>query len=114
MDGKAEDELSNWIQTQLGTRAARVKVTRKLESHPCVITVEEMAAARHFIKTQGANFSEEQRFTILQPQFEMNPAHPIIKKLNHLRDSNPGLAILVTEQLFANAMVSAGLVEDPR
>lgn len=35
----------------------------------------------------------------------MNPAHPIIKKLNHLRDSNPGLAILVTEQLFANAMV---------
>ena len=65
----------------------------------------------------------------------MNPAHPIIKKLNHLRDSNPGLAILVTEQLFANAMVglillapafegswrsdssfqvSAGLVEDPR
>merc|ERR1712200_245575 len=80
-----------------------------------VTSVEkEMTAARHFIKTQGANFSEEQRFTILQPQFEMNPAHPIIKKLNHLRDSNPGLAILVTEQLFANAMVSAGLVEDPR
>merc|ERR1712200_397665 len=80
-----------------------------------VTSVEkEMRAARHFIKTQGANFSEEQRFTILQPQFEMTPAHPIIKKLNHLRDSNPGLAILVTEQLFANAMVSAGLVEDPR
>ena len=59
----------------------------------------------HSIFFQGANFSEEQRFTILQPQFEMNPAHPIIKKLNHLRDSNPGLAILVTEQLFANAMV---------
>ena len=65
MDGKAEDELSNWIQTQLGTRAARVKVTRKLESHPCVITVEEMAAARHFIKTQGASFTEEQRLAFL-------------------------------------------------
>lgn len=35
----------------------------------------------------------------------MNPAHPIIKKLNSLRESNPQLAILVTEQLFANAMV---------
>merc|ERR1711972_145417 len=106
--------LSNWIQTQLGTKTSRVKVTKKLETHPCVVTVEEMAAARHFIKTQGANFSEEQRYTILQPQFEINPAHPIIKKLNELRSSNPQLAILITDQLFANAMVSAGLVEDPR
>merc|ERR1712002_598951 len=56
----------------------------------------------------------EQRYTILQPQFEMNPAHPIIKKLNELRTVNPQLAILVTEQLFANSMVSAGLVDDPR
>ena len=51
----------DWIQAQLGPKAARVKVTKKLESHPCVITVEEMAAARHFIKTQGASFTEEQR-----------------------------------------------------
>merc|ERR1712210_350780 len=89
---KEQTELTDWVKVTLG----------------------QMAAARHFIKTQGANFSEEQRFTILQPQFEMNPAHPIIKKLNSLRESNPQLAILVTEQLFANAMVSAGLVEDPR
>lgn len=34
--------------------------------------------------------------------------------MNELRASNPKLASLVTEQLFANAMVSAGLVEDPR
>ena len=54
------------------------------------------------------------RFNILQPQFEINPSNPIIKKVNELRESNPKLASLVTEQLFANAMVSAGLVEDPR
>ena len=35
-------------------------------------------------------------------------------KINSLRSTNPKLASLVTEQLFANAMVSAGLVEDPR
>jgi len=111
---KEQTELTDWVKVTLGQKAAKIKTTSKLESHPCVVTVEEMAAARHFIKTQGANFSEEQRFTILQPQFEMNPAHPIIKKLNDLRETNPQLAILVTEQLFANAMVSAGLVEDPR
>jgi len=73
-----------------------------------------MAAARHFIKTQGSNFSEEQRYTILQPQFEINPSHPIIKKLAELKTADPQLAVVLTDQLFANAMVSAGLVEDPR
>jgi len=111
---KDQTDLTDWVKITLGQKAAKIKTTSKLESHPCVVTVEEMAAARHFIKTQGANFSEEQRYTILQPQFEMNPAHPIIKKLNELRIGNPQLAILVTEQLFANSMVSAGLVEDPR
>merc|ERR1712059_124357 len=111
---KQQTDLTDWVKSTLGPKAAKIKTTSKLESHPCVVTVEEMAAARHFIKTQGSNFSEEQRYTILQPQFELNPAHPLIKKLNDIREINPHLAILVTEQLFANAMVSAGLVEDPR
>merc|ERR1719420_2185670 len=60
-----QTDLTDWIKVTLGQKAAKVKTTSKLESHPCVVTVEEMAAARHFIKTQGTNFSEEQRFTIL-------------------------------------------------
>merc|ERR1712025_844163 len=111
---KDQTDMSDWVKVTLGQKAAKVKTTSKLENHPCVVTVEEMAAARHFIKTQGANFSEEQRYTILQPQFEINPSHPLIKKLNDLRTSDPQLALLVAEQLFANSMVSAGLVEDPR
>merc|ERR1712168_1594454 len=111
---KDQTDMSDWVKVTLGQKAAKVKTTSKPENHPCVVTVEEMAAARHFIKTQGANFSEEQRYTILQPQFEINPAHPLIKKLSELKTSNPKLAIALTDQLFANAMVSAGLVEDPR
>merc|ERR1719445_1356162 len=74
-----QTDLTDWVKVTLGQKAAKVKTTSKLESHPCVVTVEEMAAARHFIKTQGANFSEEQRFTILQPQFEMAAARHFIK-----------------------------------
>jgi len=109
-----QTDLSDWVKVTLGQKVAKVKTTSKLEAHPCVVTVEEMSAARHFIKTQGTNFTEEQRYTILQPQFEINPSHPLIKKLNDLRTSDPQLALLVAEQLFANSMVSAGLVEDPR
>lgn len=42
------------------------------------------------------------------------PRHPVIKKLHKLSKSDNELAMLVVEQLFSNAMVAAGLVEDPR
>lgn len=51
----------------------KVKVTGQLESHPCVITVDDMTAARHFIKTQLKQMDEEMLFSVLQPQFELNP-----------------------------------------
>ncbi|ALC42684.1 Trap1 [Drosophila busckii] len=108
------DSLMPWLQEQLKGQVAKVKATARLDSHPCVITVEEMAAARHFIRTQSHQLPEENRFALLQPELEINPKHPIIKKLNSLRTSEPELAQLITKQLFVNAMVGAGLAEDPR
>uniref|UniRef100_A0A2M4ABH9 Heat shock protein 75 kDa, mitochondrial n=1 Tax=Anopheles triannulatus TaxID=58253 RepID=A0A2M4ABH9_9DIPT len=108
------DELLPWIKQRLAGKVSNVKTTTKLDSHPCVVTVEEMAAARHFIKTQSHNMSEENRYALLQPQFEINAKHPIIKKLHKLTTSDPELAELLAKQLFSNAMVGAGLVDDPR
>lgn len=108
------EALLPWVKSVLAGKVHNVRVTQRLDSHPCVVTVEEMAAARHFIRTQSHQLPEDARFTLLQPQLELNPRHPIIKKLALLRESNPKLAELVTKQLFANAMVSAGLMEDPR
>uniref|UniRef100_A0A1B0GI32 Heat shock protein 75 kDa, mitochondrial n=2 Tax=Lutzomyia longipalpis TaxID=7200 RepID=A0A1B0GI32_LUTLO len=108
------DELISWIREKLAGKVANVKITTRLDAHPCVVTVEEMAAARHIIRTQSHQLSEENRFALLQPQLEINPRHDIIKKLHKLRESNPDLAQLLIEQLFANAMVGAGLSEDPR
>lgn len=106
------DELLNFIRTKLLGKVANVKLTNKLESHPCVVTVEEMSAARHFIKTQQV--TDENAYALLQPQFEINPKHPIIKKLHKLSESEPELAEQLTQQLFYNSMVAAGLVSDPR
>ncbi|XP_037952088.1 heat shock protein 75 kDa, mitochondrial-like [Teleopsis dalmanni] len=106
-------ELSNWLSNKLSGKVVNVKVTTRLDNHPCVITVEEMGAARHFIRTQSHQLPEENRYQILQPQLEINPKHLIIKKLFKLRDSDPELAGLLTEQLFANAMAAAGLTDDP-
>ncbi|KAF4518739.1 hypothetical protein B566_EDAN006142 [Ephemera danica] len=108
------EKLQKWMRGQLAGRAHSVTVTQRLDSHPCVVTVEEMAAARHFVRTQSHQLTEEARYSLLQPRLEINPKHPVIKKLSTLTESNPRLAELVTQQLFSNAMVSAGLVDDPR
>ncbi|XP_026746998.1 heat shock protein 75 kDa, mitochondrial [Trichoplusia ni] len=108
------DEIITFLKSHLAGKIFEVKTTKKLDTHPCVITVQEMAAARHFVRTQAQNLSEENRFALLRPHLEINPKHPIIKKLHKLLSSDKLLADMVAEQLFANAMVTAGLILDPR
>nr|XP_045586409.1 heat shock protein 75 kDa, mitochondrial-like [Procambarus clarkii] len=50
------NELMDWLKTVLTGRCWGVKATSRLESHPCVITVEEMGAARHFVRTQFTQY----------------------------------------------------------
>lgn len=38
-----------------------------------MVTVEEMGAARHFIRTQFAQLPEDQRYLLLKPTLELNP-----------------------------------------
>ena len=64
--------LKDWLKTALAGKVEGVKTTTRLESHPCVITVEEMAAARQFIRTQAQSLPEESRFALLRPQLEIN------------------------------------------
>lgn len=67
------NELVDWIKGQLAGKVSEVKATTRLVEHPCVVTVEDMAAARHFIRTQGHQIPEENRYALLQPQLEINP-----------------------------------------
>ena len=45
---------------------------------------------------------------------EINPAHPILARLDAMRTKDGALAASVAEQLLDNARVAAGLLEDPR
>lgn len=46
--------------------------------------------------------------------FEINPAHPLVLRLDAMRQKDAALAASVAEQLLDNARVAAGLLEDPR
>ena len=76
------------------------QITNRLDTHPCIVTVTEMGAARHFLRTTLADKSEEERWRILQPTLEINPRHAIIRKLAVLKNTDADLARLVAEQVI--------------
>ncbi|XP_059924432.1 heat shock protein 75 kDa, mitochondrial [Gadus macrocephalus] len=112
-EDQAED-LMAWMRNSLGSRVTTIKVTPRLDTHPAMITVLEMGAARHFLRTQQMARTVEERAQILQPTLEINAGHVLIKKMHALKDSDSELAGLLLEQIYDNAMIAAGLNDDPR
>ncbi|XP_065846320.1 heat shock protein 75 kDa, mitochondrial-like isoform X2 [Oscarella lobularis] len=105
------DSLVKWLTRTLGYhRVKEVKVSRRLSSHPTMLTVSDMVSARRFLRA----IRPEERGKILQPTLEVNPSHTIIKRLATLKDEDTKLAVLVAEQLYDNALIAAGLMDDPR
>merc|ERR1719237_22310 len=51
----------------------------------------------------------------LPPQkLEVNGAHPIIRGLSAARDAQPQIAKRIAVQVYTNALIAAGLMDDPR
>lgn len=122
MDNLGEGELSkddakeliDWLKSTLAHKIEKIKITKRLSNHPCLISVEDMAAARHFVRASLQSLPEDQKYKLLAPTLEINLGHPIMKKLSALHRTDHKLAQLISEQLVDNALVSAGLVDDPR
>lgn len=71
LDGEI-DSLKKLFKTTLKHKINAVKITKRLENHPCAITLDNMASARQFIK-QMHTLPEENLYSILRPQLEINP-----------------------------------------
>lgn len=50
-----------------------LQVTLRLDTHPAMVTVLEMGAARHFLRMQQLARTQEERAQLLQPTLEINP-----------------------------------------
>jgi molecular chaperone HtpG len=46
--------------------------------------------------------------------FEINPRHNLVKGLSKLHQSDPETAGLISEQILDNALLSAGLLDEPQ
>uniref|UniRef100_A0A914V7R3 Heat shock protein 75 kDa, mitochondrial n=1 Tax=Plectus sambesii TaxID=2011161 RepID=A0A914V7R3_9BILA len=102
-----------WVQLTLGSvRVANIKSTSRTSNYPAVVTVADMGAARHFLRI--GQIKDKEHLMLLKPTFEVNLSHPIIQKLMKMQKSEPKLAELIAEQLYDNALVTAGLMVDSR
>ncbi|KAI8642592.1 Hsp90 protein-domain-containing protein [Parasitella parasitica] len=112
-DDDAKD-LAKWIETTLGDEVVKgVDVSRRLASFPAIVLEHESPAMRKMMQMmQGSARMEESPST--PTVLEINPDHPVMKGLFNIRNQNPGLAKLVTEQVYDNALCAAGVLDDPR
>ena len=87
-----------------------VKLSSRLVDSPAIIVGHESAGMRRMM-----SFAESGRAPALAPQsVEINGGHPIIKGLAKAREANPELATNVATAVFNTALISAGLLDDPR
>ncbi|KAG2211956.1 hypothetical protein INT47_004643 [Mucor saturninus] len=112
-DTDAQD-LAKWIETSLGDEVVKgVDVSRRLNSFPAIVQEHESPAMRKMMQMmQGSAKMDETPPT--PTVLEINPDHPVMKGLFNIRNQNPDLAKLVTEQIYDNALCAAGVLDDPR
>jgi len=111
------NNLSNWFQNSLGQeKISEVKCSKRITSHPAMITVADMSAARGYMRLGKKERNAEMMkmmFGLLKPVLEINSSHDIIKSLNSLREKNSTLADLLAQQIYDNALITAGLMDNP-
>jgi len=104
------DELCGYIRETLYSKVTTVRETKRITSAPALVVDHDSAVQRRMVR-----MIDPSRVIPLPKQvLEINARHPILKKLFVQKSSHPILAKEVIEQIFDNALVAAGLFEDPR
>lgn len=104
-------ELCSWLKKVLEERVEEVRETNRLSKSPAaLINTDKMVSSsmQKLFQMMNKDFKN-----IGRKALEINPKHPIIKKLAAIRKTDEEFAKTVAEQIFDNALISAGLIIDP-
>ncbi len=105
-------DLSKWLQDTLGERVAEVRSSDRLVDSPVLALNADKFMSPHMRRMMKA-MNRDGADTPLRVNLEFNPRHAVIKRLFETHTGNPDRAKLVAEQLLDNALIAAGLLEDP-
>lgn len=109
--GEQLESLIKWLKEVLGDKVSEVKESKRLSDSPVlVLNPDDMTGSlQRMMQMMNKDLN-----SIGPKVLEINPYHPIIKQLAVLSQQNDPFAKVAVEQLFDNALISAGLIVDPR
>lgn len=111
LDEKSLNALTAWMAEALGERVEKVEAGKRLVDSPVAALAPQdapNAQMRAMMKAMGQDAPEA------KVVLEVNPRHEVIKNLSALKDSNAELASMVTQQLTDNALLAAGMMDNPQ
>eukprot|EP00123_Amoebidium_parasiticum_P006975 comp17791_c0_seq1/m.17845 comp17791_c0_seq1/g.17845 ORF comp17791_c0_seq1/g.17845 comp17791_c0_seq1/m.17845 type:complete len:704 (-) comp17791_c0_seq1:384-2495(-) len=102
--------IIDFVKSTLGELVNEVKVSTRLTKSPAIVLDHGPAQMRKMLKLIDPN-----RVSGMPPaNMEINPNHEIFKKVAEVKESNSDLAGRIVRQIYDNALISAGLMDDPR
>lgn len=101
--------LCKWLKGLLGDRVNEVKVGERLIDSPAIVLADDDSASPHMRQMMKAMNQEVEKAKVA---LELNPRHPLVRHLSRASSSRPEIAKLIAEQLFDNALMAAGMLED--
>jgi len=115
--GLSEDaakELAKWLKETFGDKVNEVRISQRLVDSPAVVVEADKQMTSSMRRIMKAMKQDGPDLPVAGQDFEINPTHPLIARLDVMRQKDAALAGSVAEQLLDNARVAAGLLEDPR
>ena len=114
VDEKSAAQLVSHFQQVLSGLVQEVKVSNVDFKAPAIIRNFDMSMSRHMLLTALSDKSEEEKLKFLHAELELNPFHPVVKKVVELKDSDAELSRILARQILDNSLVAAGLTTDSR
>lgn len=105
-------ELCGWIKETLGDSVNEVGVSGRLVDSPAIaLNADKFMTPSMRRMMKAMKKDADVKYSV---NLEINAGHKLIKNLSVLKGKDPETACLVVEQIFDNALIAAGYLEDPR
>lgn len=104
--------LCNFIKETLGDKVDEVRVSSRLVDSPAVLVEADngiTSSMRRILKSMNPTGDVP-----FKHHLEINPNHPMLAGLEKARVERPEVSKQVVEQVYDNALIVAGLLEDPQ
>jgi len=108
-----QKELETFIKSVLKERVQEVKFSNRLVNSPAIVTSLITPHMRKMMKQMMAG-KEETGMGNIPMTLELSPKHHIVTTLFTILSTNEPVARIAVEQLFDNAGIAAGTLDDPR